>query len=61
MKYRLIKKTMASDCILWSIERKMFWWWEWVDTYISEDIARTALKNLRAGQPKEGRIIVESD
>ena len=59
-RYRLVKKTKASGFSWWVIERKV--WilgWIYVDSYMNQDTALTALQNLRNGMPLERREIID--
>jgi len=58
VKYRLIKTTKASGTILWVIQRKWLWWWEYVDCYWEEQKALTVLKKLKSGTPEEKKEVV---
>lgn len=55
--YRLVKKTRASGYIQWNIEKKVLWWWEFVDGFYDERKARATLERLREGTPDEVREI----
>ena len=60
MKYRMVKMTYASGYVQYNIERKIFWWWEYMDGYWDEDKALMVLDNLRRGVPyKRKEIMVD--
>lgn len=56
--YRLIKSTKASGFVTWVIQRKLLFWWEFVDCYIDESKAREVLDALRSGVAPERREVV---
>ena len=51
MKYRLIKRTYASNFTMWIIQKRFFWWWEYVDSKANEVEARALLILLNSGVP----------
>lgn len=57
-KYRLVKKTTVSGFVMWIIQRKFLLWWEFVDCYTDESVARISLRRLREGVPAEKREVV---
>ena len=57
--FRLVKVTKASGFKLWVVQKKVFWWWDYVDAYMDEEKARTTLGNLRGGAPIETREVVQ--
>ena len=58
MKYRLVKTTKASGFVLWVIQRKWLWWWEYVDSYYEEQKALYTLQKLKNGTPEEKREVI---
>jgi hypothetical protein len=58
VKYRLVKTTKASGFVLWCIQKKVLWWWEYVDSYIEESKALFVLTKLRSGAPEETREVI---
>jgi hypothetical protein len=58
MKYRLVKKIYASGHVMWNIEKKVWWWWEYLDGYWDEQKARDTLEKLRRGTPYERKVVV---
>jgi hypothetical protein len=56
----MVKMTYASGYVQYNIERKIFWWWEYMDGYWDEDKALMVLDNLRRGVPyKRKEIMVD--
>ncbi len=58
MKYRLVKTTKASGFVIWVIQKKWLWWWEYVDSYMDQEKALLVLTRLRGGVPEETREII---
>jgi hypothetical protein len=59
MKYRLVKTTKASGFVLWVIQKKCLWWWDYVDSYMEEHKALFVLQKLRGGAPEETREVIK--
>jgi len=59
MKYRLVKNTKASGFVLWVIQKKHLWWWDYVDSYMDESKALFVLQKLRCGAPEETREVIK--
>lgn len=57
-KYRLVEVTKASGFTLWIIEKKVLWWWEYVDSYMSKEKAVDVLTALWNGAPVETRKVL---
>lgn len=56
--YRLVKETKASGFAIWVVQKKVLWWWEYVDSYIEEEKALFVLSKLRNGAPEKTRTVV---
>jgi hypothetical protein len=57
-KYRLVKIIKASGFTMWAIQKKVLFWWEFVDCYSEEAKAREVLQQLHLGVPAERRVVV---
>jgi hypothetical protein len=57
-KYRLVKKTYASGMVVWQVEKKMLWWWDYLDSYSDEEKARKVLTLLVNGTPYIQRDVI---
>jgi hypothetical protein len=60
MKYRLLKSTKASGFVLWVVQKKVLWWWDYVDSYMDEQKALLVLDKLREGTPEETREVINA-
>jgi hypothetical protein len=57
-KYRLVKIIKANGFTMWAIQKKVLFWWEFVDCWTDEATAREVLEKLRNGVPAERREVI---
>lgn len=57
-KFRLVKKTDASGFVMWIIQKRCLFFWDYVTSFFDENRARAVLERLRNGVPEETREVV---
>lgn len=61
-RYRLVRVTYASGYIQWNIEKKILWWWDFVDGYFDPEKAKATFQRLTAGTPyKQQEVLLETN